>query len=382
MPSPENLASAIKDAVVKIESISAENDLPVPSFDEDAVYHVSEKVSQEVDIVLDATAELHDLFSGPRDLVHRHCGLAAKVQGLTSFKEMAENTPLTESMATRLIRHAITMRIFCEPQVGFVAHTAASKLLANPAMNDYLLSVTRERWPAATKAYSLAKNTNETLYEIYNKDTKQAAWLARGMTAFSKLPQFNISHTLDHYPWMSLEDGLVVDVGGSHGHVGFQLAQRFPQLRVIVQDLESVVASASVPPELSERVSFMPHDFFTPQPVAGADVYFLRLILHNWSDTYCLRILSSLLPALKDGCKVIVEDNLMPDYGSKPLWKERKARTADITAAILFNAAERTAAEFELLFSKTDPGFALQQVIKPPGSQLSLLEFTWRKSEN
>jgi len=96
---------------------------------------------------------------------------------------------------------------------------------------------------------------------------------------------------------------------------------------VIVQDLESVVASASVPPELSERVSFMPHDFFTPQPVAGADVYFLRLILHNWSDTYCLRILSSLLPALKDGCKVIVEDNLMPDYGSKPLWKERKARS-------------------------------------------------------
>lgn len=57
-------------------------------------------------------------------------------------------------------------------------------------------------------------------------------------------------------------------------------------------------------------------------------------------------------------------------------------RTADITAAILFNAAERTVAEFELLFSKTDPGFALQQVIKPPGSQLSLLEFTWRKSEN
>lgn len=177
------------------------------------------------------------------------------------------------------------------------------------------------------QAYSLAKNTNETLYEIYNKDTKQAAWLARGMTAFSKLPQFNISHTLDHYPWISLEDGLVVDVGGSHGHVGFQLVQRFPQLRVIVQDLESVVASASVPPELSERVSFMPHDFFTPQPVAGADVYFLRLILHNWSDTYCLRILASLLPALKDGCKVIVEDNLMPDYGSKPLWKERKARS-------------------------------------------------------
>lgn len=73
------LASAIKDAVVKIESISAENDLPVPSFDEDAVYHVSEKVSQEVDIVLDATAELHDLFSGPRDLVHRHCGVSVVV---------------------------------------------------------------------------------------------------------------------------------------------------------------------------------------------------------------------------------------------------------------------------------------------------------------
>lgn len=147
------------------------------------------------------------------------------------------------------------------------------------------------------------------------------------MAAYAKRPQFNISHILDHYAWRSLADGLVVDIGGSQGDVGFQLARRFENLRVVVQDLENVVSTATVPQELSGRVSFMPHDFFTDQPVAHADVYFLRLILHNWSDVYCLRILAGLLPALKDGCKVIIQENVMPAYGSGPLWKERKARS-------------------------------------------------------
>lgn len=61
------------------------------------------------------------------------------------------------------------------------------------------------------------------------------------------------------------------------------LAERFPRIRCIVQDLAKVVTGcqSSVPAHLQDRVSFMAHDFFLKQPVNGADVYFLRCILHD-----------------------------------------------------------------------------------------------------
>lgn len=54
-------------------------------------------------------------------------------------------------MITRLLRHAMTMRIFCEAEPGQAAHTKASKLIANPHMNAWLTIGTHQMWPAATK---------------------------------------------------------------------------------------------------------------------------------------------------------------------------------------------------------------------------------------
>ncbi len=74
--------------------------------------------------------------------------------GRVSFGDIAKQTPMTEQMTARLLRHAMTMRFFCEPVPGMVAHTTASKLLSNPAANDWLQSGTEEMWPAATKVKS------------------------------------------------------------------------------------------------------------------------------------------------------------------------------------------------------------------------------------
>jgi hypothetical protein len=71
----------------------------------------------------------------------------------------------------------------------------------------------------------------------------------------------------------------------------------------------------------------MAHDFFTPQTVV-ADVYLLRWILHNWSDKYCMRILRALIPALKPGARVVVNEDVRPAFDSPILsrWREEKMR--------------------------------------------------------
>ena len=109
-----------------------------------------------------------------------------------------------------------------------------------------------------------------------------------GMRYLTSGEGWNLKYLRAGYNWDAIDNrgGLVVDVGG--GAVSQFLATSTRYLRFIVQDSAVAVDSGEIafPKDLKERIDFMPHDFFTEQPVKGADVYFMRWILHNWSDKY------------------------------------------------------------------------------------------------
>ncbi|EPE28206.1 S-adenosyl-L-methionine-dependent methyltransferase [Glarea lozoyensis ATCC 20868] len=404
------LANTISTSVRNIEEVLSAKGIASPSFDEDASFNIPLELNTHHDAVLDATAELHDLLLEPLNLIHRHGGHnnslcmqaiaefkmadLVPLKNQISFDDIASQTPLTSEMTARILRHAMTMRIFREPEPGMVAHTAASRTLSHSPANDWLAAGTKEMWPAATKmvealhkwpasqeadetGYALSNDTQETIYQIFAKDTARASRWARGMQVFTERPQFNLSYVTDHYDWESLGPAQVVDVGGSQGHVSMALARKFKNLNVIVQDMERVVENATVPEDLQGRMRFMAHDIFTPQPVQGAEVYYLRWILHNWSDKYCLLILRALVPALKRGAKVIIQETLMPEPGTVALWKEKNLRATDLNMASAFNAKERTVTEFKSLLERSDPAFTLRRIIEPNGSALGMVEFFW-----
>ena len=104
--------------------------------------------------------------------------------------------------------------------------------------------------------------------------------------------------------------------------------QAFPNLKCIVQERPEVVAefASSAPAELGNRFSFAEHDFFTQQSVKGADVYLLRWILHDWSDKYAIKILRALIPGLKSGSKIVLQEHILPEPGTIPLNLERHLR--------------------------------------------------------
>ena len=120
---------------------------------------------------------------------------------------------------------------------------------------------------------------------------------------------------------------MVVDVGGGQGSVSMAIARAYPDLTFVVQDFENTVAEGqkNVPAELASRFTFIGHDFFDPQPVTDADVYFFRGVFHNWPDKYCVRILQSLTPALKKGTIVLINDAAAPDMTGMTPWKARQA---------------------------------------------------------
>ncbi|KAL9105253.1 MAG: hypothetical protein Q9187_008747, partial [Circinaria calcarea] len=175
--------------------------------------------------------------------------------------------------------------------------------------------------------YNIAHNTEDNIFDELSKDPARARRFAGAMGLLSLDDGYSPRHLVDNYPWASIGEGTVVDVGGSHGSFSFAIAQAFP-LTCIVQDKPEVLADLAtvVPTDLKDRLKFMAHDFFAEQPVHNADVYLFRWIFHDWPDKYSIRILKALIPALKEGARIVIHEYVLPEPGAIPLLQERQLR--------------------------------------------------------
>ena len=189
-----------------------------------------------------------------------------------------------------------------------------------------------KKWPQsqdrAQTGFALSQPGQPAFFDNLGAHPERARKFASAMSAYSSGPENAVSHLCDGYPWEALGPGTVVDMGGSTGYVSVALADRFPQLEFIVQDTPETIgkdASTETP-----RIKRIAHDLFTPQPVHGADVYLLRMVLHDFGDADCVRILRALIPALKHGAKVVLNEFCLPEPGTAGLFEEKQVRYVPI----------------------------------------------------
>lgn len=90
-----------------------------------------------------------------------------------------------------------------------------------------------------------------------------------------------------------------------------------------------------LPNGLVSRVTFMEYDFFSQQPVKDADVYLLRCVLYDWPDKYAIKILWSLIPALSQGAKILVNEHILLQPGQAPPYQEQLFRCVSLPFQIL-----------------------------------------------
>lgn len=72
--------------------------------------------------------------------------------GRLSFAEVAKKTGFAESVVARLLRDAMCVRIFHEPEHGMVAHTKTSKALRQPWLLAFVRAGAEEGWANMFKA--------------------------------------------------------------------------------------------------------------------------------------------------------------------------------------------------------------------------------------
>lgn len=260
---------------------------------------------------------------------------AVPLHGSATYAEIARASNLSETLVYRFLRHAMANRIFAEASPGRVSHTAVSRMMVeDPDFFDNVGMWTCEVGPAFMKmpealarfpdsgeanetAYSIAHDTDLSLYSFLADKPERARRFGQSMKFMTKGEAFNIKHLTSDYDWAALDrpDTVLVDVGGGHGAVAQHLADSTENIRFIVQDLPSTAQQGSeiLAEKYKARIEFDGHDFFEGQTVKGKDIYFFRWIFHNLSDPYCVKILKGLVPALRKGTRVLVFEMVLPD---------------------------------------------------------------------
>jgi len=367
-----------------------------------------------------ATKELHDISVGPKESVRNlawdcantlslramwefNVAQVVPLDGTISFEDLtakveeANGLPIGVLNLRRLLRQAMTNRIFCEPIKNQVAHTRASRLLLeDEPLKNWTGFVTHDLWTAVSKvveamrkwpaseeptetSVNLAYNSSTAWFDFLQQDVVLNTRYNLAMQAHGGAAGYSVEHVVKGYDWASLGDATVVDMGGNQGYISFAVAEAFPDLKFIVQDqagMRTPETIGKVPEHLAARVSLTTHDFFTPQTEV-AKCYLFRHIFHGFSDKYCVQILQALIPALRRNSTILVNDGALPEPGTSTYLEERAMRTLDVFMQVTVNSHEREEDDWVDIFAKADKRYRVKRMWRPERSALVFLEVEW-----
>jgi hypothetical protein len=302
---------------------------------------------------------------------------AIPVSGVASVHEIAAAVGLEEDHVARILRFLATERVFYEISPGVFKHTAASALIAR----DHILRDTfhmqldeafRAASDSGTWLRSLAGQPSSvnspfhhrfgsSIFEYYQTYPDKGIRFGHAMEGITRLDR-KIDTLRDDFDWEALGDKTIVDVGGANGNITFTLANAFPKLRFIVQDIsEELLVDgeklASKDSKVANRISFMQFNFFDPQPVNTATAFFIRQCLHDWNDDDVVKILRGFVPALEKcppRTPLLINEIILPRPEEKSRCEEHQIRQVDISMLVLLGSRQRTARDFEILLKSAD----------------------------
>ncbi|MCA9538784.1 MAG: hypothetical protein KC620_07845 [Myxococcales bacterium] len=133
----------------------------------------------------------------------------------------------------------------------------------------------------------------------------------------------------------------IADIGGSKGQFFRPLARAGVAFEGIVFDLPELapLAERFLADEKLDTCRFIAGDFFRAVP-AGADLYVLKFVLHDWRDEEAIIILKTVRAAMKPGSRLMVIELLRG--GDPSPW----SHLSDMIMLTTFGAKERTEAEY------------------------------------
>ena len=177
-----------------------------------------------------------------------------------------------------------------------------------------------------------------------DKNPEAAAIFNQAMVQLTRLAALEVVKAYD------FSGKKVMDVGGGYGELLAQALLAYPTAKGVLFDMEHAISKARtafIERGLAERCEFVAGDFFDAIP-AGADVYMLKSVIHDWPDDRAITILRTCKRAMHANAKLLLVERMMPERLGPSDQSESLARS-DLHMLVALGAQERSPAEFETL---------------------------------
>lgn len=164
----------------------------------------------------------------------------------------------------------------------------------------------------------------------------------------------------------------VVDVGGGYGELLAAILVAHPELTAVLFDLPHVVQAAPAYLQgagVAERCELARGSFFESVP-AGADLYILKSVIHDWDDDKSRGILATCRSAMPPGATLLVIERIRARRLEASPAHQAVAR-ADLVMLLSLAAQERTEDEFRALLSSANLDVTS---VMPAGAGFNIIE--------
>jgi len=284
--------------------------------------------------------------------------------GPRSAEELAAQIGAHPQALYRLMRATACVGVLSEGADGKFSETPLSAVLrsnANPSLRAFAMMHGRDwhglgwsnlAYCVRTGKQALDKIYGVPIFQFFEQHSEEGKLFQQSMTDLSTIDGPAVA---DAYSFT--ETRSIVDVGGGHGLLLATILARNAHMKGTLYDMPHVVAGAKDGPlkPVMERCTLASGDMFSTVP-AGADVYIMKHIIHDWPDQECINILKACRKGVNPGGKLLVVDHVIqPGNDFAP------GKFLDLQMLIFPGGCERTEKQFRDLFAAA--GWKLSRII-------------------
>ncbi|KAJ5185532.1 Winged helix-turn-helix transcription repressor DNA-binding, partial [Penicillium cf. griseofulvum] len=383
-----SLSQGVTSSVAKFQSTGEENDR-LDALEE--ARHLTRVLQEPANLI-------KDLFLSPTIpmavKIASDMGIFSSLSKATSAvtcEELAAPTGADPVLVERIMRVLTVNGFAAEQSCGRYLSTPLAKQMTERKTIGVMDSLFVDLLPAFQKTpmflnqrkYQNPEDHRDGPFQ-YAYETKLSffEWFGQNPLALARFNTFmegTRAHLAHWAEWFPVQDRLIdeamcdgstpflVDIGGGRGQDLKGLKLRYPQLPgpLVLEEMPWVIDETQ---DLDSDIQKVKHDFFSPQPVKGARAYYLKYILHDYSDENCRKILLHIVEAMKKGySKILIEENVIPDQNAG-----YTETMHDMIVMAACPGLERTQAMWIQLFSSV--GLKISKIWSPSRDSTGIIE--------
>jgi SAM-dependent methyltransferase len=184
-------------------------------------------------------------------------------------------------------------------------------------------------------------------YLDQNQNHKRA--LHNALNAFNKISNPSIKQSYDFSKFNK-----ILDIGGGQGELIIDIQEKYSNAECMLFEHEETISQLSS--IIKQGINVFTGDFFTDE-LPEADCYILKLILHDWNNDQCIKLLKNCNRTLSKGGKLLIMEPAIIDGSPYKLFSQM----LDLDMMILTGGKERTPEEYNTILNAS--GFKYSNII-------------------